>query len=90
LLEVVYIGLTSASKIAHLLNPELFVMWERNIAKEYKVKISTKGYLRFLQIIQNKMKGAPYGVLKELCERCNKTLAKLVDEYYWIRTRSWL
>jgi hypothetical protein len=46
-------GPTTVSKILHLLNPEIFVMWDKAIRDHYKMKNnsirdSAKGYLEFL------------------------------------------
>ena len=46
------VGPTSASKILHLLKPQLFIMWDMDIAKTYRVKTSPTGYLEFLKRCQ--------------------------------------
>lgn len=52
------IGPTAVSKILHLLNPELFVMWDEEIRKKYGVKGSADGYIEFLRKMQNEMNEA--------------------------------
>jgi len=37
-----YIGLTAISKILHLLNPELFVIWDEDIRKSMKLREAQK------------------------------------------------
>lgn len=59
-----YIGSpTALSKILHLLNPEVFVMWDSDIRKKYKEKNkrvgdSPDGYLEFLKEVQKELKEA--------------------------------
>jgi hypothetical protein len=48
---------TTISKTLHLLNPEIFVMWDRDIRKEYKkenrrIRDNSEGYLEFLKETQ--------------------------------------
>jgi hypothetical protein len=48
---------TTTSKILHLLNPEIFVMWDSAIRKMYKakdaqVRETPEGYLQFLRDVQ--------------------------------------
>jgi hypothetical protein len=45
----------------HLLNPEIFVMWDDAIRKDYKkknsgIRDSSEGYLEFLKEIQRELK----------------------------------
>jgi len=56
--EVKYIGATAISKILHLLNPELFVMWDDDIRKKYKVAGSVAGYLEFLKLVKREVEEA--------------------------------
>ncbi len=54
---------TTISKTLHLLNPEIFVMWDNDIRKEYKKKNSRirdnpEGYLEFLKETQKLIKDA--------------------------------
>jgi len=53
-------GVTSTPKILHLLNPEMFVMWDEDIRKNYKEKNgrigdTPEGYLEFLNEAQNEL-----------------------------------
>ena len=56
--KVKYIGATAISKILHLLNPELFVMWDDDIRKKYKVAGNAAGYLEFLKIVKKEIEEA--------------------------------
>lgn len=54
-------GHTSTPKIMHLLNPEIFVMWDEDIRKTYKkrnnrITDSSRGYLEFLKEIQKELR----------------------------------
>lgn len=94
------IGPTSTSKILHLLKPETFVMWDAEIAKCYNVSMNEKGYVEFL----GKMKNMLVELLEEYSRERGwsdaearltskyggKSLAKLIDEYNWLKTRKWL
>lgn len=47
-------GLTSVSKLMHVMNPELFVMWDRKIFEHYReennrITDTGKGYVEFLK-----------------------------------------
>lgn len=46
------------SQTLHLLNPEIFVMWDREIREKYKkenrrIRDNSEGYLEFLKETQN-------------------------------------
>jgi len=47
--RIKYIGATAISKILHLLNPEIYVIWDEDIRKKYKVVESAEGYFDFLK-----------------------------------------
>ncbi|MEM2463925.1 MAG: hypothetical protein QW791_01660 [Candidatus Bathyarchaeia archaeon] len=59
-----YIGPTAVSKILHLLNPELFIMWDEKIREEIKERIkgekgvfpkNADGYVEFLRFMKNEI-----------------------------------
>lgn len=66
-----YIGSpTAISKILHLLNPEVFVMWDNDIRKAYKkknrrVRETPEGYLEFLNEMQKELEDALNDYRKE-------------------------
>lgn len=67
---------TGTSKVMHLLNRDLFVMWDREIREEYGFDVADgNGYFNFLKLMQEKFKGVEWDVLP------NRTLAKAIDEY---------
>lgn len=67
---------TGTSKLLALRNPELFVMWDTDIRKEFKINniAMAEHYIEFLEKMQNK-----FGHLK--WETKDKPFAKAIDEY---------
>lgn len=70
-------GRTCEPKILHLLNPEIFVMWDEAIEKNYKrknsrIRDSPEGYLEFLKEAQKE--------LREALEDHQKETGKGLDE----------
>ena len=66
---------TGASKVMHLLNRDLFVMWDTDTRKKYGFHVADgTDYFNFLKLMQEKFKDIEWNMP-------NKTLAKAVDEY---------
>ncbi len=74
--KVKYIGATAISKILHLLNPEIYVMWDEDIRKKYKVAGSAGGYLKFLKLMKEEVKSA----LEEEAKRRGCSEEKVAEE----------
>ena len=86
-----------ASKLLHMVNPKLFVMWDNNIGKEYVSKLNGSHYAyEFLPKMQQEANEAieifmkdtgldRIAAIKEIENRCGRTFAKLVDEYNYIK-----
>jgi hypothetical protein len=68
---------TGASKIMHLFNPNLFVMWDSYIRNYYRFKGDAQSYINFQKRMQKK-----FGTIK--WNETGKTLAKAIDEYNYI------
>ena len=69
---------TGASKIMHLRNPELFIIWDGYIKKYYGFRDgSAENYIGFLKMMQEMSKGIEWNYK-------NKTLAKAIDEYNYV------
>jgi hypothetical protein len=68
---------TGASKIMHLFNPNLFVMWDSYIRNYYRFKGDAQSYINFQKLMQKK-----FGTIK--WNETGKTLAKAIDEYNYI------
>lgn len=74
--EIEGIEYTGASKIMHLKNPKLFVMWDSYIRENYEIETKDyKGYIQFLKKMQIDFKNIAIGC---------KNKAKLIDEYNYI------
>lgn len=70
---------TGTSKIMHLKNPKLFVMWDTSIRKHYNFnKCTSDEYVEFLKRMQKLSKGIKWN-------NRSKTLAKAIDEYNYVR-----
>lgn len=94
---------TVTSKIIHLFNQEVFVMCDTNIIHFYDFKPDADGYDGFLMHMSGRAKRLqPYmSRIDECAEKirrksckiygeqicCKKTLAKLIDEDNWVKTR---
>lgn len=68
-----YVG---ATKIMHLLNPQLFVMWDRNIIKHYKAKTTPQGYVNFMALMQKMYKEGKFKNLRK-----DVTIPRAIDLY---------
>lgn len=91
---------TAASKLLHMINPELFVMWDRPMRMSYKedyaIREDAAGYLDFMKKMQEGLQkvlksfpdskeGCPAEFLaNKLGITTHKTLVKHLDEYNWI------
>jgi len=84
--EIPYLGgQTSATKILHLFNPEIFVMWDIDILKDYnsrnsKVSSNPHGYVEFLKEVQKELR-------ELLTEQSKKTGKKIEDIELELRKR---
>ncbi len=68
---------TGASKLLHLMNRDLFVMWDQYIRKHYGFrKTSPDDYFNFLKKMQEEFKGIKASK--------GRTIAKLIDEYNYV------
>jgi hypothetical protein len=89
---------TATSKILHVLNPSLFVMWDSAIRGGYAVDVSSGDYARrFLPRMQRQASEAvdsyirdgeaePAAAVEALEKRCGgRPLTKLVDEYNYCK-----
>lgn len=65
---------TGASKVMHLINRELFVMWDTDTRDFLHYGTSADEYFRFLKDMQNKYRYTEW-------RNPDKTLAKAIDEY---------
>jgi hypothetical protein len=87
------IGPTGAAKILFALRPEALVPWDSAIRSNHNLDGSARSYLAFLEIVKNHLSELEVECqrfeinLHELpayIERPQSSLAKLVDEYFWV------
>ena len=92
--------LTGVSKIAHLLNNNLFALLNLDISDHFKLLEGTTSLVQWLKITQQNMQevtrdfkeqgfsGSPEQFLSDKLEYskygCQKSLVKFLDEYFWI------
>ena len=74
-------GQTCVPKILHLINPEIFVMWDEDIKNNYKkrnnkITNSSKGYLEFLKEVQKEL----IYILKDHQKLTGKELENIKNE----------
>ena len=78
LAEIKGIQFTGTSKLMHLKNPEVFVMWDGYIRKAYGLKKGDfEDYFNFLKLMQKEFNG--------FCGKDKRTLAKCIDEYNYVK-----
>ena len=69
---------TGASKLMHLTIPEVFIMWDAYIRKEWEFKKGdSEDYFNFLKLMQKEFKG--------FCGKGKRTLSKCIDEYNYVK-----
>jgi len=52
-----------ATKVMHFLYPDVFIMWDGKIIKQYKAKTSPEGYIDFAKKMQEMYKRGDFGEL---------------------------
>ncbi len=93
--------LTGVSKIAHLLNDKLLILLNLDISTHFGVLEGSSGLIEWLKIMQGSARqvtndfhdrgfsGTPEAFISEKLgytrHGCHKSLAKYLDEYYWLR-----
>ena len=75
--EIKGVKYTGASKLMHLKNPKLFIMWDGYIKRYYGFGNTAEDYLEFLRKMKYMFKEIQWND-KE------KTLAKAIDEYNYV------
>ena len=79
---------TTTSKILHVINPELFVMWDEKIYKHYGVPNTADGYVnRFLPLMQQVAKEVSRKDAERCLTSCSHSLPKVLDEYNFMVSR---
>jgi hypothetical protein len=96
----VHLGETFASKLAHVMNPSLFVMWDDRIAGQFLIRNMIESlwdYVGFLKLMQEEAKsvlsdfqasiGGEYPEVflsRQFEYPITKSLPKFLDEYNWL------
>jgi len=81
------VGPTSAAKALHLVAPNLFMMWDRDIRSCYQFKESGKEYFRFLLTMQDWLKELETTIQK-LQHKYKKSGTRIIDEYNWMKAHT--
>jgi len=81
------VGPTSAAKALHLIAPELFMMWDRDIRGRYHFKESGAEYVRFLFTMQNWLKELE-PTIERLKHQYRKSGPRIIDEYNWMKAHT--
>jgi hypothetical protein len=92
--------LTGVAKIAHLLNDKLLVLLNLDISTQFGILEGSSGLVEWFKIMQRSAKqvtddfynlgisGTPEAFISEklgyTSNGCHKSLAKYLDEYYWL------
>lgn len=74
---VKYVG---ATKIMHLMNPILFVMWDKKIIEHYKAETTPEGYVDFMKLMQNIWKEGKFPR-----PQGEETIPRTIDSYNWTK-----
>ena len=94
--------ITGISKMAHLLNDTLFVVLDLKTSKSFGLHGKASDYIKWLGIAQQHAQevtrdfyalgytGSPEAFLSEKLGHsnygCKKSLARFIDEYFWLKT----
>jgi len=78
------VGPTATSKILHLICPDLFVMWDSDIRRQYrKFEGDGKEYFEFLLTIQTLMLRLE-PTITALREKNQKKPTRIIDQFNWM------
>ena len=89
----VHMGPVGAAKMLFAIRPNVFPPWDNAIWKELKKKYSVEFYADYLKHVKKnvlelkeicKKEGFNLTALPKKVKRPKSTVAKLIDEYYWI------
>jgi len=89
---------TATSKIMHMVNPHLFVMWDQEIREKAGCWHNAEGYLNFMSRVQQRFKEvinsyctnhgcSRVDAVKQISDKYGKPLTKLMDENNWLRIK---
>lgn len=79
------VGSTASSKVLHLTCPDLFVMWDSIIRKEYEKSTGDgKDYFEFLVEMKRLWKEFE-NTIKKLEQRFGQKPTRIIDQYNWTK-----
>ena len=93
----VVIGPTGTAKILFALRPNVLVPWDGPIRGHFQLDGSAHAYIGYLHIVRKNLEeldqacrelGHRLSDLPELLNRHTSSLAKLIDEYFWVTVSS--
>lgn len=83
------LGPIAATKVLHVLNPDLFVPWDTDIREYYQLNVYDQDYLKFLEFSRKEVidvltetQMTPKALRGVFYQRGWKPLTKLVDEFH--------
>ena len=80
-------GSTTASKILHLVCPDLFIMWDSAIRTRYgKNNGYGKDYFEFLMEMQRRVWKKLRFEIEKLQQKYGKKVTRIIDQYNWAIT----
>ena len=92
-LSKVKIGPTGTAKILFALRPNTFIPWDQPIRVKLELDGTAVSYCNYLRKVRNHLNelnkdcirnGIELNELPRLLNRSRSSLAKLIDEYYWV------
>lgn len=75
---------TTTAKVLHLIVPNLFMIWDREIRTTYEFKEQGHDYVDFLFNMQNWLKELQ-PLIEKRRKKLGKSCTKVIDEYNWMK-----
>jgi hypothetical protein len=74
---------TAIAKILHMMNENLFPIWDDRIRKMYGVYGNAEGYFTFMILVQRQLSELGADAIKQIEQSTDRTILKILDEYNW-------
>ncbi len=74
---------TGRSKILHMLNGNVFPMWDEGMRIRYGVYPNAQGYFNYMNLIQKQLKTLSKEDIKEIEKLTRRPIIKIIDETNW-------